>query len=314
MQWYVFDRERTPLDAFPRHILLISLGDDGFFYNKVLFFDEIDALGQARGAANGDQSSSMGCSRRVLAELLIQLNRINSSSCCNTKSGVASSDEDMIDSNEENDLIDTVLSEDDESSSCSKFSTSETGRRERVIVVAATNRPEDCDPALVRRFSVRVMVGLPSKRERRKILKRYLTGIEHNISQEQLDWVARSTDGWSGSDLESLTREAAMAPIRECIRSAALLKRRIPQTEQKGGDSSSQDGNSLTYTTHEEANAQLLDKFRNLRQVSLQDFEEAIAFWTGNHRSGGDSRNTTVEQKHTASRHTHYDSSSEEED
>ena len=44
-------------------------------------------------------------------------------------------------------------------------------RQVRIVVVAATNRPEDCDPALVRRFGVRVMVGLPTLPDRKNIVR-----------------------------------------------------------------------------------------------------------------------------------------------
>ena len=79
----------------------------------------------------------------------------------------------------------------------------------RIIVIAATNRPEDCDPALLRRFSVRVLVDTPSRRDRKRIVSRLLSNIDHSLTARQMDEIAVATDGWSGSDLESLTREAA---------------------------------------------------------------------------------------------------------
>jgi SpoVK/Ycf46/Vps4 family AAA+-type ATPase len=284
----------------------------------VLFFDEIDALGQARGADATSPSGQGGgadpSSRRVLAEILIQLNRINDdSSNGNTKDGFDFIDPpEDIDESRETECAGALLS-DDETVSENASLEGEPGLRERIIVVAATNRPEDCDPALVRRFSVRVVVGLPSQRDRKKILKRYLTGIEHTISKEQLDEIAVATDGWSGSDLESLTREAAMAPVRECIRSAALLKKRIRHREQRGGDSSSQNDHLNETNPHEEQREKLLAQFRSLRTVSFEDFEEAILFWTGNHYTCG-SNSSSSDQKNSAKRLNHYDSSSDEED
>jgi SpoVK/Ycf46/Vps4 family AAA+-type ATPase len=279
----------------------------------VLFFDEIDALGQSRSgisASHPEQSSGADpCSRRVLAELLIQLNRINSSndnkkdnqdSFQSVENGSTSLDTETVDTTYENEPF-------------SDSAEGNTGLRVRVIVVAATNRPEDCDPALVRRFSVRVMVGLPLQRDRKKILNRYLTDIENSISSEQLDDLALATEGWSGSDLESLTREAAMAPVRECIRSAALLKRRTPQREQRGGDSSGQNDDFTGSAIREKARENLLEQFRTLRTVSMEDFKEAIAFWTGNH-CNGDSNTQSGDQPGMTRRMIHYDSSSDEED
>jgi SpoVK/Ycf46/Vps4 family AAA+-type ATPase len=276
----------------------------------VLFFDEIDALGQSRGGngtSHSEQGGGDGCSRRVLAELLIQLNRINS-----LKGGVE--DESSPTSQTvhfetgDTDSVDTVY---EDETSCIESVEADPSARVRIIVVAATNRPEDCDPALVRRFSVRVIVGLPSLRDRKKIIKRYLKGIGSSISQEQLQEIAAATDGWSGSDLESLTREAAMAPVRDCIRSAALLKRRRPHREQRRGISSCQvDALPMNDDSYEEEHEKLLEQFRNLRHVTFEDFEDAIAFWTLNHNPNTPSAVGRISPRSLA----HYDSSSDEDD
>ena len=113
----------------------------------------------------------------------------------------------------------------------------------------------DCDPALLRRFAVRVLVGLPSHRDRRKIIRRLLRDVQHGIVRRQMDQLAAMTEGWSGSDIESVTREAAMAPVRECLRAAAVRKR-----------------SSSGIEAHSAARESLLNSFRNLRPVSFQDF------------------------------------------
>jgi SpoVK/Ycf46/Vps4 family AAA+-type ATPase len=280
----------------------------------VLFFDEIDALGQSRGVSGMPSSEQSGgggdvSSRRLLAELLIQLNRINS-----TNGGIRDDDhggeEDHYPVGDE-ESVDTVYQEDhDYDAETIHQDEGPQRNRARVIVVAATNRPEDCDPALVRRFAVRVSVGLPSKRDRKKILNRYLGDVAHNIARSQLDGLAAMTDGWSGSDLESLTREAAMAPIRECIRAAALLKRRIKRREQSGGDSSREE-NQPDADHHEQARDTLLQHFKTLRQVTVQDFQDAIAFWMGNQSCDGNSQSGGLNDSR---RLNHYDSSSDEDD
>ena len=63
----------------------------------------------------------------------------------------------------------------------------------RIIVVAATNRPEDCDPALLRRFAVRVFVGPPTRRDRKKILSKFLSDVEHRITPSHLEEIAAAT-------------------------------------------------------------------------------------------------------------------------
>ncbi len=85
-----------------------------------------------------------------------------------------------------------------------------------VVVIAATNRPEIIDPALLRsgRFDRLVFVGAPSKAGRIEILKIHLKNVPLNedVSVEEL---ADLTDNYVGSDIESLCREAVMLSLRE---------------------------------------------------------------------------------------------------
>ncbi len=86
---------------------------------------------------------------------------------------------------------------------------------EAVIVIAATNRPDVLDPALLRpgRFDRRVTVGLPDVRGRKEILTVHMKKIKHveNINTER---VALGTPGFSGADLENLCNEAALIAAR----------------------------------------------------------------------------------------------------
>ena len=148
----------------------------------------------------------------------------------------------------------------------------------RIIVVAATNRPEDCDPALLRRFAVRVFVGPPTRRDRKKILSKFLSDVEHRITPSQLEEIAAATEGWSGSELESLSREAVMAPVRECLRSAALLRAKARKREQQSGADSGQDSSKPATNHFEIARDALIGSFRTLRPVALEDFQAAMHF------------------------------------
>jgi cell division protease FtsH len=87
---------------------------------------------------------------------------------------------------------------------------------EGVILVAATNRPDVLDPALLRpgRFDRQVMVNLPDLRGRSEILKVHTKKVPVAISVE-LDKVARGTPGFSGADLENLVNEAALWAARQ---------------------------------------------------------------------------------------------------
>ncbi len=86
---------------------------------------------------------------------------------------------------------------------------------ETVIVMAATNRPDVLDPALLRpgRFDRQVTVGLPDRAGRQDILKIHTRGIP--LSQDvDIPKVAGSTIGFSGADLENLANEAALTAAR----------------------------------------------------------------------------------------------------
>jgi len=87
---------------------------------------------------------------------------------------------------------------------------------ENVMVIGATNRPDMIDPALIRsgRFDRLVMVGEPGTEGREEILKIHTknTPLAADVSLREL---AEITDGFVGSDLESIAREAAIEALRE---------------------------------------------------------------------------------------------------
>ncbi|PSQ45441.1 ATPase [Halobacteriales archaeon SW_6_65_15] len=85
-----------------------------------------------------------------------------------------------------------------------------------VMVIGATNRPDMIDPALIRsgRFDRLVMIGQPDEEGREQILKIHTddTPLSPDVSLREL---AEITDGYVGSDLESIAREAAIEALRE---------------------------------------------------------------------------------------------------
>ena len=89
------------------------------------------------------------------------------------------------------------------------------GPHEGIIVIAATNRPDVLDPALLRpgRFDHQVTVGLPDKNARLEILKVHAKNktLDKNIT---LEYLAKRTPGFSGADLENLLNEAALLTVR----------------------------------------------------------------------------------------------------
>ncbi|WP_202901068.1 ATP-dependent zinc metalloprotease FtsH [Methylocaldum szegediense] len=87
---------------------------------------------------------------------------------------------------------------------------------EGIIVIAATNRPDVLDPALLRpgRFDRQVVVGLPDVRGREQILKVHMkrVPIADNV---EVQYLARGTPGFSGADLANLVNEAALFAARK---------------------------------------------------------------------------------------------------
>jgi cell division protease FtsH len=90
------------------------------------------------------------------------------------------------------------------------------GVNEGVIILAATNRPDILDPALLRpgRFDRRVFVGLPDIKGREAILKVHAKGKPLS-SDVKLEELAKSTPGFTGADLENLLNEAALLAARK---------------------------------------------------------------------------------------------------
>lgn len=89
------------------------------------------------------------------------------------------------------------------------------GANEGIIIIAATNRPDVLDPALLRpgRFDRQVTVSLPDKNARVEILKVHAKNkvLDKNIT---LEYLAKRTPGFSGADLENLLNEAALLAVR----------------------------------------------------------------------------------------------------
>ena len=87
---------------------------------------------------------------------------------------------------------------------------------EGVIVIAATNRPDVLDPALLRpgRFDRQIVVGLPDVRGREQILKVHIKRVPCADNVE-VKYLARGTPGFSGADLANLINEAALFAARK---------------------------------------------------------------------------------------------------
>ena len=89
------------------------------------------------------------------------------------------------------------------------------GENEGIIIIAATNRPDVLDPALLRpgRFDRQVTVGRPDVKEREEILKVHAKN-KILAPSVKLKHIAERTPGYSGADLENLLNEAALLAVR----------------------------------------------------------------------------------------------------
>ncbi len=129
----------------------------------IIFIDELDALGKARGIAGAYGGNDER--EQTLNQLLVEMDGFDSSA--------------------------------------------------GIIMLAATNRPEILDPALLRagRFDRQVLVDRPDKQGRADILKVHLQGVEVG-GDVDIDAVAAMTTGFVGADLANLVNEAALLAVR----------------------------------------------------------------------------------------------------
>ena len=97
------------------------------------------------------------------------------------------------------------------------------GANEGVIMIAATNRPDILDPALMRpgRFDRQVMVGYPDIKGREEILRVHAKG-KPLAPDVVLSTIAKSTAGFTGADLENLLNEAALLAARKNHRAITM--------------------------------------------------------------------------------------------
>lgn len=96
-----------------------------------------------------------------------------------------------------------------------EFDGVQSGGDDRVLVMGATNRPQELDEAVLRRFAKRVYVTLPDEETRALLLQNLLSKHGNPLSKSELTFLSKKTQGYSGSDLTSLAKDAALGPIRE---------------------------------------------------------------------------------------------------
>ncbi|XP_050532206.1 fidgetin-like protein 1 isoform X2 [Daktulosphaira vitifoliae] len=85
---------------------------------------------------------------------------------------------------------------------------------DRILIIGATNRPQELDEAARRRLVKRLYIRLPDLQARKEMIKKLVSSENHVLTEEDLDKIASMSDGYSGADMKSLCQEASLGPIR----------------------------------------------------------------------------------------------------
>lgn len=85
-----------------------------------------------------------------------------------------------------------------------------------VLVLAATNTPWDIDSGMRRRFEKRIYIPLPEREARKRMFQLNLGDTPHSLAPSDFYELSDYTDGFSGSDIATVVREALMEPLRKC--------------------------------------------------------------------------------------------------
>ncbi|XP_050234567.1 ATPase family AAA domain-containing protein FIGL1 [Mercurialis annua] len=90
---------------------------------------------------------------------------------------------------------------------------------EQILLIGATNRPQELDEAARRRLTKRLYIPLPSSEARAWIARNLLEkdGL-FKLSDEEIDTICNLTAGYSGSDMKNLVKDASMGPLREALK------------------------------------------------------------------------------------------------
>jgi len=85
-----------------------------------------------------------------------------------------------------------------------------------ILVLGATNVPWELDPAMRRRFEKRIYIPLPEPHARQTMFRLHLGDTPNSLSDDDFDRMGNMSDGYSGSDIAVVVREALMQPLRHC--------------------------------------------------------------------------------------------------
>ncbi|CAD8212347.1 unnamed protein product [Paramecium octaurelia] len=95
------------------------------------------------------------------------------------------------------------------------FDGMQTTDQDRIFLIAATNRPQDIDGAVLRRFTVKILIDQPDQKARLGLVKSLMQAVSHSILDIAFDKICEKLAGYSASDIKAVVKEACMQPLRE---------------------------------------------------------------------------------------------------
>ena len=102
---------------------------------------------------------------------------------------------------------------------------------DRILLIGATNRPQELDDAMRRRLSKRMYIPLPNAEGRKVILENLMKSVPNDIKPEEYDKIVEKSKGYSGSDMKNLCTEASMFPLRSIFDIHNLHADEIPPVQ-----------------------------------------------------------------------------------
>ncbi|CAD8133887.1 unnamed protein product [Paramecium octaurelia] len=95
------------------------------------------------------------------------------------------------------------------------FDGMQTTDQDRIFLIAATNRPQDIDGAVLRRFTVKILIDQPDQKARLGLVRSLMAKVNHSIQDPALEKICEKLAGYSASDIKAVVKEACMQPLRE---------------------------------------------------------------------------------------------------
>jgi len=100
-----------------------------------------------------------------------------------------------------------------------------------LLVLGATNTPWELDPAMRRRFEKRVYIPLPDEQARAHMFRVHVGNTPNNLTEREFQHLAKITEGFSGSDISIVVRDALYEPVRTCQLATHFKKVKDPENK-----------------------------------------------------------------------------------